>query len=361
MPEAAVTSLAVYSARPTLKVDGRDDPRLRSGLLAMEMTEGEGGMSALEVRFNNHAPTGAAGAGLAFEDGTLLKLGAGITVHAGDETQPREIFRGTITALEGTFSFDSAPELVVLAEDALQKARMARRTAVHDSATLSKLASDVARAAGLTPKVTGLGDDLGTQVQLNESDLAFLRRLLARHDADLQVVEGELQVAPRNEIRRGQVELTMYQSLRRVRVLADLAHQVTETSASGWDPAQGERVSATSTGAHAGPGAGTKGAELLQGSLGARSEHVADLAVSTDAEAQALAEAAFDRRARRFVTVEGTAEGNPLLRVGTHLKLAGLGPRFSNTYHVVRASHRWDSERGYETEFEAECAFLGEG
>ena len=361
MPETAASSLAVYSARPTLKVDGRDDERLRSALLAMEMTEAEGGMSALELRFNNHLPSGGAGAGLAFEDGRTLKLGAALTLFAGDETEPREIFRGTVTALEGTFSGESAPELVVLAEDALQKARMARRTAVHENATLSALASAVARAAGLTPKVTGLADPLGTQVQLNESDLAFLRRLLARHDGDLQVVEGELQVAPRNEIRRGQVELALYSALRRVRVLADLAQQVTETTASGWDPALGERVSATSTGAHAGPGAGKKGAELLQSSLGERSEHVADLAVATDAEARALAEAAFDRRARRFVTVEGVAEGNPLLRVGTHLKLTGLGPRFSNTYHVVRASHRWDGERGYETEFEAECAFLGEG
>lgn len=361
MPETAASSLAVYSARPTLKVDGRADERLRAALLAMEMTEGEGGMSAVELRFNNHGPIGGSSAGLAFEDGKTLRLGAAITLFAGDETQPREIFRGTVTGLEASFSGDAAPELVVLAEDALQKARMARRTAVHERATLSALASVVANAAGLTPKVTGLSDDLGTQVQLNESDLSFLRRLLARHDADLQVVAGELQVAPRNEIRRGQVELAMYSALRRVRVLADLAHQVTETTASGWDPAQGERVSATSAGAHAGPGAGKKGAELLQGALGARSEHVADVAVFTDAEARALAEAAFDRRARRFVVAEGVTEGNPLLRVGTHLKLTGLGPRFSNTYHVVRASHRWDAERGYETEFEAECAFLGEG
>jgi phage protein D len=359
--ETAASRNAVYSARPTLRVDGRDDERLRTNLLAMEMTEGEGGMSALELRFSNHGPTGGAAAGLVFEDGRTLKLGAALTLFAGDETEPREIFRGTVTGLEGSFSGESPPELVVLAEDALQKARMARRTAVHDQATISTLAGTVAQAAGLTPKVTGLGDDLGTQVQLNESDLAFLRRLLARHDGDLQVVEGELQVAARNEIRRGQVELAMYSSLRRVRVLADLAHQVTETTAAGWNPAQGERVSASSTGAHAGPGAGRRGAELLRGALGARSEHVADLAVATDAEAQALAEAAFDRRARRFVTVEGVAEGNPLLRVGTHLKLTGLGPRFSNTYHVVRAAHRWDAERGYETEFEAECAFLGEG
>ena len=71
------------------------------------------------------------------------------------------------------------------------------------------------------------------------------------------------------------------------------------------------------------------------------------------------ADALFDSRARRFVRVEGTAEGNPALRVGTHLDLRGLSPRFDNTYYVTSACHRFDVQRGYETDFEAECACLG--
>jgi phage protein D len=359
MPETSTSELSVYSAVPTLRVDGQQHAELRTLLKSMEMSEGEGGMSALELRFDNLAGRSDGTADFAFEDGRVLKLGARITVLAGDETSPRELFRGTITGLDAHFSETGAPELVVLAEDALQRARMARRTAVHDNATLSGLASTVAKQAGLAPKVTGLSDQIGTQVQLNESDLAFLRRMLARADADLQVVENDLQVAPRAEVRRGALELAMYSQLRRCRVLADLSQQVTETTAAGWDPAQGQRVSATSAGASPGPGSGTKGADALQEALGRRSEHVADLAVMTDAEATALADAAFDRRARRFVVVEGTAEGNPALRVGTHLKLTGLGPRFSNTYYVVRARHRWDLAQGYATDFEGECAFLG--
>lgn len=359
MPETSTSELSVYSAVPTLRVDGQEHEALRTLLKAMEMTEGEGGMSALELRFDNLASVPDGTADFAFEDGRILKLGARITVSAGEETNPREIFRGTITGLEGVFTETGSPELVVLAEDALQRARLARRTAVHDDATVSGLASTVAKQAGLTPKVTGLSDPVGTQVQLNESDLAFLRRVLARADADLQVVENDLQVAPRADVRRGTLELAMYSQLRRCRVLADLSQQVTETTTAGWDPAQGQRVSATSTGASLGPGAGQKGADALESALGKRSEHVADLAVMTDAEAQALADAAFDHRARRFVVVEGTTEGNPTLRVGTHVKLTGLGPRFSNTYYVVRARHRWDLAQGYATEFEGECAFLG--
>jgi phage protein D len=361
VPEQSTSSSVVYSARPTLKVDGRADDMVQAQLVSLEMVEGEGGMSALELRLDNWVTLPDHTADFAFEDGKKLKLGAALTVATGDVTAPREIFRGTVTGIEAVFEDAASPQLVVLAEDALQKARLARRTRVHDQATVSGLARDVAQKAGLSPRVSGLSDDIGTQVQLNESDLAFLRRMLARHDGDLQVIEGDLAVAPRADTRRGEVELAMYSQLRKVRVLADLAQQVTETTASGWDAKQGQRVSATSSGADAGPGNGTRGADALRDTLGDRSEHVADLAVATDAEAKALADAAFDRRARRFVTVEGECQGNPLVRVGTHVKLTGLGPRFSNTYHVVRAVHRWSLVEGYRTEFEGECAFLGQG
>ncbi len=45
--------------------------------------------------------------------------------------------------------------------------------------------------------------------------------------------------------------------------------------------------------------------------------------------------------------------------MGTHDTLRGLGRRYDNTYYVVRTQHRYDLTRGYETDFEAECAFLG--
>jgi phage protein D len=167
-------------------------------------------------------------------------------------------------------------------------------------------------------------------------------------------------VARRRDVQRGTLELELASQLRRAHILADLSHQVTEVTVTGWDPARGERVSSTSTGADLGPGSGRAGAELLR-DIASRAEHIGQVAVASDREAQALADASFDRRARRFVSVEALAEGNPALRVGTHVTLRGLGGRFDNTYYVVRASHKYDQTRGYETEFEAECAYLGAG
>lgn len=361
MPEVPTTATAVYNVTPTVQIDGRSFARVSELLLTMEMTEQVGGLSCLELRFSNVASEPQGMADLAFEDGQILKLGAAITVYSGDESGPQEIFRGQITALEADFGDQAPPELVVLAEDKAQRARLDRRTEVYQQRSIADIARQIAQRLNLRPVITGLADSTDTWVQYNESDLCFLRRLLARYDADVQVVGEELHVSPRADVRRGEVELSLHSQLRKAKLLADLAHQVNEVTVTGWNPLQGQRTSGSSRGDALGPGRGQTGAAVLRRTLGERHHHLSHLAVPTDAEATALAAAAFDQRARRFVTVCGTAEGNPAIRVGTHTRLTGLGDRFDNTYYVVRTCHRFDMSRGYETDFEAECAYFGSG
>jgi phage protein D len=317
-------------------------------------------MSTLELRLSNVASTTDGGAELAFVRNTSVKLGAPIEVYAGDEAQPREVFRGNVTAIEADFKMGSPPELAVLAEDALARARMARRSKTYADLAPADVARAIAGDLGLRPVIAGLDSPTGTWAQINESDLAFLRRLLARFDADVQVVGEELHISPRADVKRGSIELALYSQLSRARVVADLADQVTRSTARGWNAADGAAVDGTATsGTHLGPGSGRDGATVLRGALDERAEHVGHLAVATRDEAQAVAEAAYDLRARRFVTVDGTSEGNAKLRVGAHVTLSSLMPEFDNTYYVVSACHLFDLRQGYRTDFRAECAFIG--
>jgi hypothetical protein len=97
--------------------------------------------------------------------------------------------------------------------------------------------------------------------------LAFLRRLLARFDADLQMVGTALHVSPRADVRRAQLTLSVEADLRSVNVCADLAEQVTSLSVRGWDAVQGSAVVAElRQGTHLGPGQGRAGSALLSDS-----------------------------------------------------------------------------------------------
>ena len=359
MPETPITSAAVYSAVPTVQVDGQLNDLVSAQLLGMKMCEHEAGMSNLELRFSNFGSFAGGIGDQVFEDGAVLKLGASLVVYAGLVTSPTEIFRGRITALEAIFPNNGPPELLALAEDSLQGARMKRRTRCWNGTSLSAIVSQVSNGLGLTPVTSGLDASIGTEQQLNESDLHFLRRLLARYDADLQVVANELHATPRSQAQRNALQLDMNSQLHEVRILADLAHQVTQVTATGWDFQQGTPISAASQTTSLGPGAGQTGKDWMTQALSARSEQLAQYATLNQTEAQALADAEFAQRSRRFVVARGVAEGNPALRVGTYLTLTGLGPRFSNTYYTTGTVHRFDTSKGYATEFTAECAYLG--
>ena len=362
MGDTAVTSqsVSVYNAAPTVKVDNQSNDAVNAQLTGMELRESEGGLTSLELRFGNFGTFDGGRAGLIFEDDRVLKLGAEIELFAGDQSSPTSIFKGKVSAIEGWFPPDATPELCVLAEDGLQAARLKRRTKVHEDVTLADLVSAVAGTCSLTPQTDGLDANVGTQVQLNESDLAFLRRVLARYGADFQVVGTEIHAAPIAQIQRNQIEISIAEKLRHARVTADLAHQVTKVDYSGWDFQQGQVASASRSDNPPGPGSGRAGSTIVRDAFGERAEQVANLVVRNNTEAQAVVDAEWEQRSRRFVTMRGTTEGNPQLRVGSHLKINGVGGRFSNTYYVVAATHRFDQERGYETDFTAECSYLGQ-
>lgn len=360
--ETTLSNNEIYDSSPIVEIDGQSNDMVQSLLIGMDMSESEHGLSALELKFSNTATIEDHGIDFAFEysDNDLLSIGKAITVRTGDHSDPQEIFQGVVSGLEIVFDQDQQPLLNLLAEDALQKARLTRHTRLHSAGTLRSIIEAVARDLGLNPTVSGLNQQIDAQLQFNESDLAFLRRLLQRYDGELQIVGEELQVSPRTDIRRNVITLDINSQLLSVRVLADVAHQVSCSTFAGWDFATGQEIKAeTDAGADLGPGQGKTGSEILCSAFGKRNEHLAHLSAKDQAEAQAIVNACYSQRARKFVCAEGIADGNPNIRVGSHLRLQGIGPRFENIYYVTETHHYFNTSNGYQTKFKAECAYFG--
>ena len=356
--ERPVSARTAYSARPTVRVEGRALTTVDALIRTLRVSESEGGLSSLALTVGNWGMAGGS-LGYLFDAGGPIGFGSRIQVYAGDTSSPREIFDGKVHAIEGQYATGAPPDVVFLAEDGLYAARLARRTALHDERSLEDVARDIAGRHGLTLDAAGLPGERAPWAQVEESDLAFLRRLALRLDCDLQLVGSTLQLRRRADRDRGTIDLTLYSQLTELRVVADLSAQATLVSAGGFDAASGATYSAESSGAQPGPGSGRRGAELLR-DLAERREHLGALPCRNAAEARALADAAFDQRARRFVRVHGRTEGNAELRVGTRVRIRGSGRRFDNTYAVVEVHHRYDPTGGFVSEFVAESAFVAE-
>jgi phage protein D len=144
-------------------------------------------------------------------------------------------------------------------------------------------------------------------------------------------------------------------------VLADLAHQRTAISVTGWDVAgkAALRYEATDSALGGELDGGVSGAAILGSGFGPRKDEMVQTVPLTAQEAQSAAEAAYRLVARRFVTGRGVAEVEAGLRVGRTVDLQGLGPLFGGKYYVAEVRHRFDIGHGIRTEFTAERPGLG--
>ena len=354
-----IAPLPLVSARPMLRIDGQDAPDLDAALLEMQVGERSDGLAQAELAFGAWGVVGG-GPGYALFDRRRLEFGKALELRIGSE----RVFSGRILALQGRFPEAGAgqAELVVLAEDALQDLRMTRRSRSFAQQSDADIARQIASDHGLSAQVSVSGPAHAVLAQVNQSDLAFLRERALRIGAELWLDDQGLHLAPRPARSSGApLALNYGANLLSFDVRADLALQRSSLAVSGWDVAakRALREQAEASVLSSELGDGDSGPALLQSTLGARPDTVAHLQPADAAEARAMAEAYLRQIGRRFVSGQGVAAPAPALRVGTTLRLGGLGPLFDGDYTATAVSHRFDSRRGLRTEFSVERPAIG--
>lgn len=347
---------AIASARPAFTVGGEDQPRLDAGLLRMACGETEAGLAHCEAEFGNWGDKDGR-TGFLWFDRSKLEFGKDFVVKIGSTT----IFDGRVMALEARFPPQAPPTLVVRAEDRLQDLRMTRRTRVFERMSEADIARQIASDHGLTPQIDISGNAQDAAVQLNQSDLAFLRARVLAADGELWLEGRTLHAGKRGSRTDSQLELVHGARLRSFTVSADLAHQRTAVRCTGWDVASKQAIASEATASAISPetSGGTSGPDVLQQALGARKDCFAHAVPFDEGAARAWAEAHLRATARRFLRGRGVADADARIRVGRKLKLEGLGPLFSGLYGVVEACHRFDPPQGLWTDFVVERAWIG--
>jgi phage protein D len=352
----ATPESGIQASRPTISIEGAEQSTLTGGLLRMRAREDVHGLSNCELEFGNWGPNGSS-PGFLFFDRKLLDFGAKLDVAIAG----KPLFSGRITAIEARFPPGGVPSIVVLAEDPLQDMRMTRRTRTFTDSTDADVFTRIAGEYGLQPDIGVNGPTHKLLAQLNQSDLAFMRERARTLDADVTLNAGKLSIQPRKSGSASPVALGYGKELRELRVIADLAEQATELEVTGWDVGakQAVRERATDSTVSGELAGGTSGPGILATAFGRRTDSLADAVAISSAEAHAQAEAAFKRRARRFVVGHGVADTSPDLRAGASLRLSGLGPLFTGDFYLAGVTHAFDGNHGLRSELELERAGLG--
>lgn len=350
----------LYATSPTIEFDGQSYPLIQRNLVHMRMREALGGLSSLELSFVDSVESGGT-SHYAAGVGSPLELGAGVRVFAGPhEVGAPEIFDGQVTAVEAEIREGQPPLFTVLAEDLLFPTRRRRRTRLFEESNLGDVITEIAGDYAFTPEIRdGVDQTARNWMQADETDLAFMRRILDDFDCDMQVVGNRLQVGRVGMDRRALVQLAVGSTLISARITADIAEQVNTLKLGSFDPRAGDVVDTSGDAAGFGPGTGSSGPDILREKFAAVTMHLGREPPLTDADGTKLAEIEGQRRARSFVRVDGCARGDGNLRVGSWVELIGVNPQFANQYAVREAVHRFDPKSGYRTDFVAESAYLG--
>lgn len=335
----------LYSARPRLVVDGQEDVELGSRLLDFSAHAGFDGQASLQLRLGNWS-----GSDFAQSPGRRPTLGSRLLVRVDDAT----LFEGRVSSIGLELGLHQAPVFTVCAEDALAGARAQRRTRLHAQQDLQGLLSAVAQQQGLIPDPQLPASEARDWLQANESDLAFLRRVLGEAGCALLLDGQRLWAGPAPQRAAASIALVNGQNLHSLQAVADLAHQCTAVSVAGWDARQGQALQARSSGREPGLNSGgLRGDQALQQTLGERVEHLAAQAVHSQGQAQLLADAAFDQRCRRFVQWRAVCEIEPAAQPGSSVELRACGAYFDGVYQLQARTHRFDAQLGLRTELQA--------
>ena len=346
------------AARPTVEVDGKVVSSLTDGLSLVRIHEGLETPATLELEVGNWGTPPAGGSpDFRFLDRRELDFGRKLAVKFGSDT----MFEGRITALEAVFPPGESPRLVVLAEDALQALRLARRTRTFEQKSDADVLRTIASDHSLQADIDLSGPTHKVLAQLDQSDLAFARDRVRSVGGELWIEGTKLRVRQRPGRAQGQaLTLALNQQLRELRVRADLAHQATAVIATGWNVAGkqaiAERAGDSVLGAES--SGGDTGATLLKRVFGDRPQTVVAGLPSTTGEARDRAAAVFRARARRFVRGEGVCELDGKVRVGRTVALSGVGAPFAGDYQLVDVVHRFDAMDGARSEITVERAVL---
>lgn len=286
---------------------------------------------------------------------------AWIRMGYGDRKAQKLLISGYITAVSTGFSEGGSPTLEVSGFDSTHLLSLGNKEWHAEKVTVLDMVSRIASASGLSAQVAGTAGAPATLDSNLQSDLAYLRQLADEFSTTQQKFEfyalpstsgDKLHFGPRQIKSEPVALLTWGVDLLRFAPVVELGEQVSRVVVLGSDEAAGKKIVGIATREPGGSG-GTSGGAALKTAFGKEAVLHLRYPVKTKQEADDRAASELAQRAQSYVGGTGETFGLPELVPDTNVQLKGLGSRFSKTFYVSKAVHRFDTS-GYRTNFTVE-------
>jgi phage protein D len=334
-------------------IDGKPLPADIAGLLIHGVVDDSRVLPDLfELRFRD--------SGNAVLDKAGIKIGKAVSlsVASNESNTPVPLLTAEVTALEKEFD-GTGTFTVVRGLDKSHRLTRGRRVASYQQMTVSDVVRKVATRAGLT---VGHIDPTTTQYkqisQGNLTDWAFLTKLATDAGAGIAIVDGKLEfrtpksadTAPSTTTSATDdaMVLELGKNVLRMRAVVTSAEQVPTVQVRGWDPSAKRAVSGTAPAKTVSADIGVKPIELAA-MFDAPPLVATDSPYTVQSEVDDSAKALAEQVAGGFAELEVVVRGNPNVRAGTAVTLAGAGAPFEGKYTVTASRHIFDPETGYTT------------
>lgn len=283
-------------------------------------------------------------------DDTFFSPGGEISIalgYVGEKLVP--VFDGEITGLELELAAGESPTLVVRAYDRRHRLLRGTRTRSFVKLKDSEIAGQIAQDHGLSSQVVDSNVVHDHVLQHSQADLDFLKQR-AEAIAYEVVIEGKtLHYRPRGAKNRPVLTLTTDKDLIEFHPRLSTRGQTGAVEVLGWDPSQKKGiVGKAMTGQESSMGK-TPGPKAADNAFGAAMATLVQRPVFTQEEADRIALGQLENMALGYITGDGTCFGRGEIRAGSTLEITGIGKRFSGSYYVGQATHKYSPKDSYRT------------
>jgi len=285
-----------------------------------------------------------------------FRLGASVEIGVvpQDEGQEQGLIKGEITALEPDFAEGTHATLTVRGYDRAHRLHRGTHTCAYTQVTDSDLATRIAQEVGLRAEVEATSQIYEHVIQYNQTHMAFLRARAKRIGYEVYVQDRTLYFKkPSGAPNGAPPELEWGVELKTFRPRMTLVEQVDEVTVKGWNAKDKVEIVGRAQRSRAAPeiGESRSGAQVASEAFGTGRRIVVNYPVSSQAEADAVAQALYDEICGGFIEAEGRCTGQPALKAGTTVQLKALGDKLSGRYFVTSATHIYSLRGEYITEF----------